>query len=162
MALVEEIRTDRQLTEVAKVSKNGGTDIALVMTDAEKKKAPCFAIRDGKTCTAGSSCPYSHDTKIIAEAKAKVKAKAKAKPKAQPAAAAPEKGKGKGKGKGKCKGKRICWHFNNAPAGCQKGSECTFLHESPAMAAKVEAPSAPAQPNAASTVSQPAGRAGAQ
>ena len=55
LVLVEEIRTDRQLAEVAKVYKNGGTDIALVMTDAEKKKAPCFAIRDGKTCTDGSS-----------------------------------------------------------------------------------------------------------
>ena len=77
LALMEEIRTDRQLAEIAKVCKNGGTDIALVMTDTEKKKAPCFAIRDGKTCAAGSSCPYSHDTKIIAEAKAKAKAKAK-------------------------------------------------------------------------------------
>ena len=46
LALVEKIRTDRQLAEVAKVNKNGGTDIALVMADAEKKKAPCFAIRD--------------------------------------------------------------------------------------------------------------------
>ena len=44
LALVEEIRADRQLAEVAKVYKNGGTDVALVM-EAEKKKAPCFAIR---------------------------------------------------------------------------------------------------------------------
>ena len=66
------------------------------------------------------------------------------------------------KRKGKGKGKHICWHFNNAPAGCQKGPECTFLHESPAMAAKVKALSAPAQPNAASTVSLPACCAGAQ
>ena len=111
LALVEEIRTDRQFAEVAKVYKNGGTDIALVMKDAEKKKAPCFAIRDGKTCAARSSCPYNHDTKIVAEAKPKAKAKAKAKPKAQPAAAALEKGNGKGKGKGKGQGKRICLHF---------------------------------------------------
>ena len=66
------------------------------MTDAEKKKAPYFAIRDGKTCTAGSSCPYSHDAKTNAWTKAKAKAKTNAKPKAQPAAAALEKRKGKG------------------------------------------------------------------
>ena len=36
LALVEQIRTDRQLAEVAKVYKNGGTDVALVMTEAEK------------------------------------------------------------------------------------------------------------------------------
>ena len=100
------------------------------MTDAEEKKDPCFAIRDGKTCTAGSSCLNSHDAKIFAEAKRKAKAKAKAKPKAQPAAAAPEKINVKGKEKCKGKGKRICGHFNNASAGCQKGSECIFLHES--------------------------------
>ena len=57
LALVEEIRTDRLIAEVAKVYKNGGMDIAPVMTDVEKKKAPCFAIRDGKTRAAGSSCP---------------------------------------------------------------------------------------------------------
>ena len=98
------IRTDRQLAEVAKVYKKGGTDIALVMKDAEKKNAPCFAIRDGKTYAARSSCLYSHDTKIIAEAKAKTKAKAK--PEALPASVATEKGKGKEKSKDK--GKRIC------------------------------------------------------
>ena len=121
---------------------------------------PCFAVKDGKTCAAGASCPYSHKPDIIAAAKAKAKEKEKAKAKAQAAAAAPE--KGKGKGKGKSKGKRICWHFNNQPSGCQKGSACTFLRESPAMAARVEAPSAPAQPSVASTVNQPTGRAGAQ
>ena len=103
MALVEEIRTDRLLAKVAKVYLNRGTDISLVMTDAEKKKFLCFAICDGKTCTAGSSCPYCHDSKIIAEVEAKAKTEANAKPKAQPAAAAPEKGKSKGKGKGKGK-----------------------------------------------------------
>ena len=40
LALVEEIRTDRQLAEIAKVYQNGGTDIALVMADAGKKKTP--------------------------------------------------------------------------------------------------------------------------
>ena len=80
LAPVEKIRTNRLLAEVAKVYKNGNTDIALVMTNAEKKKAPCFALRDGKTFTAGNSYPYSHDTKIIAETKTKAKAKAKAKP----------------------------------------------------------------------------------
>ena len=34
LALVEEIRTDRQLAQVAKVYKNGGTDIAIVITNA--------------------------------------------------------------------------------------------------------------------------------
>ena len=43
-------------------------------------------------------------------------------------------GKGKGKTKGSSKGKRICSFFNNG--GCQRGSACTFLHETPAMAAK--------------------------
>ena len=50
LALVEEIRMDRQLAEVANVYKNGSTVIALVKIDAEEKKAPCFAIRDCKTC----------------------------------------------------------------------------------------------------------------
>ena len=36
LALVEEIRTDRQLAEVAKVYKNGGTDVALVMGREEE------------------------------------------------------------------------------------------------------------------------------
>ena len=50
LALVEEIRTDRRLVEIAKVYKKEGIDVALVMTEAEKKKAPCFATRDGKPC----------------------------------------------------------------------------------------------------------------
>ena len=48
LALVEVIRTDRQLAEVAKVYKNGGTGVALVVTQVEKKRVPCFVIRDGK------------------------------------------------------------------------------------------------------------------
>ena len=40
LALVEDIHTDRQLAQFAKVYKIGGTVIALVMTSAEKKKAP--------------------------------------------------------------------------------------------------------------------------
>ena len=42
--LVEEIRTDCQLADVAKVYKNGGTIIALVMTDAEKNNVLYLAI----------------------------------------------------------------------------------------------------------------------
>ena len=98
------------------------------MTDAEKKKAPCFLVRDGKSCTAGAKCAYSHDPKVIAEAKAKAKARAKGKAKAAPA----KKGE-KGAGKGKVKGKQICWHYNQ-PDGCRKGSACGFLHEAPAVA----------------------------
>ena len=56
LALVEEIRTDRQLAEVAEVYRNGVKMVALVMTEAEKKKAPSFAIRDGRPRAAGSSC----------------------------------------------------------------------------------------------------------
>ena len=146
--LIEEIRTDRQLAEVAKVYKNGGTDVALVgMTEAEKKKAPCFALRDGKPCAAGGSCPYSHDARVIAEAKAKAKAKAKGKAKA-----APKGGKGQGKGKVRDpnRPKGVCKFFNSSN-GCNLGSSCTFLHERPAMAAqsvsdpssKTEAPAVP-------------------
>ena len=138
-SVVERIRSDKQLAEVAKVFKSGGADHALVMTDAEKKKAPCFLVRDGKSCTAGAKCAYSHDPKVIAEAKAKAKAKAKGKAKAAPA----KKGE-KGTGKGKVKGKQICWHFNQ-PDGCRKGSACTFLHEAPAVAATQSATSS-AQP----------------
>ena len=131
--LIEEIRTERQLAEVAKVYKNGGTDVALVgMTEAEKKKAPCFALRDGKPCAAGGSCPYSHDATVIAEAKAKAKAKAKGKAKA-----APKGGKGQGKGKVRDpnRPKGVCKFFNSSN-GCNLGSSCTFLHERPAMAAQ--------------------------
>ena len=107
VTIVEEIRTDRQLAElaeVAKVNKNGGTDIALMMTDAEKKNASASPSATASRVLLGAR-PYSHDTQIIAEAqtKAKAKAKAKAKSKAQPAAAATEKGKGKGKGKGRAR-----------------------------------------------------------
>ena len=138
--LIEEIRTDRQLAEVAKVYKNGGTDIALVgMTEAEKKKAPCFALRDGKPCAAGGSCPYSHDARVIAEAKAKAKAKPKGKAKA-----APKNGKGQGKGKVRDpnRPKGVCKFFNGSN-GCNLGSSCTFLHERPAMAAQSVADSSP-------------------
>ena len=108
VGLIEEIRTERQLAEVAKVYKNGGTDVALVMTEEQKKKAPCFKLRDGQKCPLGNTCPYSHDGKIIAEARAKAQARAKAKAHATaPAPAAPAlgKGNGKGKSKGKDKGK---------------------------------------------------------
>ncbi len=129
--LIEEIRTERQLAEVAKIYKNGGADVALVgMTEAEKKKAPCFAIRDGKPCAAGGSCPYSHDAKIIAEAKAKAKAKAKGKAKAAPKGA---KGQGKGRVRDPNRPKGVCKFFNSS-TGCNLGSSCTFLHERPAMA----------------------------
>ena len=69
----------------------------------EQKKMPCFAVRDGKTCAAGASCPYPHKPDIIAAAKAKAKEreKAKAKAKAQPAAAAPEKAKARAKARAK-------------------------------------------------------------
>lgn len=145
-SLVEELRTERQLAEVAKVYKTGGAEHALVMTDAEKKKAPCFALRDGKTCPAGARCAYSHDPKVIAEAKAKKqeKDKSKAKPDAGKGESKDKnKGKGKGKGGGKNKpsGQQVCWHFNQ-PSGCQKGSACKFLHESPAMAASTASKSA--------------------
>ena len=67
--LMEEMRPERQLAEVAKVYKKGGTDVALVaMIEAEKNKAPCIAFRDGKPCAAGGLCPYSHNAKIIVEA----------------------------------------------------------------------------------------------
>ena len=134
-----------------------------MMTDAEKKKVPCFAIRDGKTCAAGSSSLYSDEPKIIASRGAR-RNKAKAKSKAEPAAAAAEKAKSKCKGRKKARARAnlsTYWHCIYSPAGCQKGSECTFWHEA-LMAAKVETASALAQPSAASTVSQPAGRADAQ
>ena len=54
LALVGDIRTERQLAKVAKVYNNGDTDIALVMTDADKKNAPCvvFSRYAGRVCAA--------------------------------------------------------------------------------------------------------------
>ena len=97
---------------------------------ADKKTLPCFKVRDGAKCEAGDSCPYSHDRQVIEAAKKAKQGKGKSG------------GKGKGKTKGKGKGKRICSFFNNG--GCQRGSACTFLHETPAMAAKAPEAAAPA------------------
>ena len=47
-------------------------------------------------------------------------------------------------------------------AGCLEGFKFSFLRENPTMAEKVKAPIVPALPNTTSTVSLPAGRAGAQ
>jgi hypothetical protein len=127
--LIEEMRTERQLAEVAKVYKNGGTDMAMIgMTDEQKKRAPCFSLRDGKTCTAGSSCPYSHDPKVIAQARTDKEKSGKGKGKSKGT------GKGKNDGKGSQRTKGVCKFFNS-PAGCTLGSRCIYLHERPAMAA---------------------------
>ena len=53
LVFLEKIRTDRQIAEVAQIYKNENTDVALVVTDAEKKKAHCFATCESKTCAAG-------------------------------------------------------------------------------------------------------------
>ena len=135
--LVQHLREEKQQKELSKLYK-GSLDHALpASTPEEKAKMPCFAIRDGKECPHGSACQYSHDPKIIAEARKKVKEKEKGKGKGK---GKEGKGKGKGKSKGKSKTKdknapnKICVAFNS-PQGCMRGSACTYLHERPAMAA---------------------------
>ena len=93
---------------------------------ADKKTLPCFKVRDDAQCEAGNSCPYSHDRQVIETAKKAKQEKGKG----------GDKGKGKNQGKGK--DKRICSFFNSE--GCQRGSACTFLHETPAIAAKAAEP----------------------
>ena len=138
--LVEIRRNERQEHELNKLFAGGtATSAALpagqkgagkgtkgtkgVKGKNDKKDMPCFALRDGKTCAAGSSCPYSHDATVIAEAKAKKKGSGKGK----------NKGTKGGTGKGKVK--QICRDFNTPGKGCLRGSTCHFLHEQPAMAA---------------------------
>ena len=134
--LVQQRREERQANELAKLFTQPGTQQGVALAAvADKKTLPCFKIRDGAKCEAGNSCPYSHDRQVIETAKKAKQGKGKGG------------GKGKGKTKGKGKGKRICSFFNNG--GCQRGSACTFLHETPAMAAKAPEPAAPAAAQAA-------------
>ena len=142
--LIEEARQEKQSKQIDQLYENGSAanalaaSTALPATPEEKKKLPCFYVRDGKACPNGASCAYSHQKDVIDKAK-----------KAKEAAQAGGKGKGKGKdkgqkGKGKGKGK-IC-HFFNSDKGCNMGSACKMLHEAPAMAAKVDqTPANPAQ-----------------
>ena len=141
---IEEARQEKQSKQIDQLYENGSAanalaaSTALPATPEEKKKLPCFYVRDGKACPNGASCAYSHQKDVIDKAK-----------KAKEAAQAGGKGKGKGKdkgqkGKGKGKGK-IC-HFFNSDKGCNNGSACKMLHEAPAMAAKVDqTPANPAQ-----------------
>ena len=148
-------REERQQKELSKLYK-GSLDHALAASSpSEKAKMPCFAIRDGKACSKGKDCPYSHDPKIIKEAKEK-KEKAAANGKGKGKSG---KGKGKDGGKGKSKdkggkGKKICAAFNSN-VGCMRGSACRDLHEAPAMAAAlVAAPAAATPATAPATQSQ--------
>ena len=129
--LVQQRREERQANELAKLFTQPGTQQGVALAAvADKKTLPCFKIRDGAKCEAGNSRPYSHDRQVIETAKKAKQGKGKGG------------GKGKGKTEGKGKGKRICSFFNNG--SCQRGSACTFLHETPAMAAKAPEPAAPA------------------
>ena len=144
--LIEEIRQEKQSKQIDQLYENGSAATALAASTAlpatpeEKKKLPCFYVRDGKPCPNGASCAYSHQKDVIDKAK-----------KAKEAAQAGGKGKGKGKdkgqkGKGKGKGKGKICSFFNSDKGCNMGSACKMLHEAPAMAAKVDqTPANPAQ-----------------
>ena len=146
--LVDQRRTERQQAELVKVFQSGGAEIALpAANDVEKGQKPCFVMRDKGTCDKGAACPYSHDPKIIEKAK---RAKAE--------------GKGKGKGKGgglkptpKPAPKKICRFFNSAK-GCSHGSQCTWLHERPAMAAPPVAAPPTAAPDKTPTATKDAGK----
>ena len=128
--LVQQRREERQANELAKLFTQPGSQQGVALAAvADKKTLPCFKIRDGAKCEAGDSCPYSHDRQVIEAAKKAKQGKGK--------------GGSKSKGKGKGTGKRICSLFNNG--GCQRGSACTFLHETPAMAAKTPEAAAPAK-----------------
>ena len=136
--LVQQRREERQANEIAKLFRQPGTQQGVALAAvADKKTLPCFKVRDGAKCEAGDSCPYSHDRQLIEAAKKAKQGKGKGGGKSG----------GKGKTKGKGKGKRICSFFNNG--GCQRGSACTFLHETPAMAAKAPEAAAPAAAPAA-------------
>ena len=149
--LIIQKREEKQQKDLLKLYRGGSNDMALPATPAEKAKMPCFAIRDGKECAKGKSCPYSHDPKVIREAKEKKeKANAKGKGKGKDGGKSKDKGKDGGKGKGKDKGgkgKKICAAFNSN-VGCMRGSACRDLHETPAMAAAPAVPPPPAAPAA--------------
>ena len=146
--LIEEARQEKQSKQIDQIYENGSAANALAAATAlpatpeEKKKLPCFYLRDGKPCPNGAGCAYSHQKDVIDKAK-----------KAKEAAPAGGKGKGKGKdkgqkGKGKGKGKGKICHFFNTDKGCNMGSACQMLHEAPAMAAKVDQTPAKATPKA--------------
>ncbi len=146
--LIEEARQEKQSKQIDQIYENGSAanalaaSTALPATPEEKKKLPCFYLRDGKPCPNGAGCAYSHQKDVIDKAK-----------KAKEAAPAGGKGKGKGKdkgqkGKGKGKGKGKICHFFNTDKGCNMGSACQMLHEAPAMAAKVDQTPAKATPKA--------------
>ena len=134
--LVQQIREERQANELAKILTQPGTQqrVALAVV-ADKKTLPCFKIRDGAKCEVCNSCPYSHDRQVIETAKKVKQGKGKGG------------GKGKGNTNGKGKDKLIYSFFKNE--GCQRGSACTFLHDTLAMAAKAPEPAAPAAAQAA-------------
>ena len=108
--LIEEARQEKQSKQIDQIYENGSAanalaaSTALPATPEEKKKLPCFYLRDGKQCPNGAGCAYSHQKDVIDKAKkvkeasAGGKGKGKGKDKGQ---------KGNGKGKGKGKGK-IC------------------------------------------------------
>ena len=130
--LVQQRREERQANELAKLFAQPGSQQGVALAAVtDKKTLPCFKVRDGARCEAGDACPYSHDRQVIEAANKAKQGKGKGG------------GKSNGKGKGKGKGKRICSFFNNG--GCQRGSACTFLHETPAMAAKTPEAAAPAK-----------------
>ena len=148
-SLVTRRREEKQQKELLKLYRGGTNDMALPATPEEKAKMPCFAIRDGKVCPRGTDCPYSHDPQVINAARAKGKGKGKdagkgagKQPNANGKGKDGAKGKAGGKGNGRPprgggKGKKICAAFNS-PQGCMRGSACTDLHETPAMAASFQ------------------------
>ena len=147
--LIEEARQEKQSKQIDQIYENGSAanalaaSTALPATPEEKKKLPCFYLRDGKQCPNGAGCAYSHQKDVIDKAKKAKEASAGGKGKGK----GKDKGqKGNGKGKGKGKGK-IC-HFFNTERGCNMGSACQMLHEAPAMAAKVDQTPAKATPKA--------------
>ena len=68
-AHVDVVKEEQQQKELLKLYR-GGANLALPATPEEKAKMPCFALRDGKPCPRGATCPYSHDNAVIEAAKA--------------------------------------------------------------------------------------------
>ena len=99
--------------------------MALVASTPEQRKTmPCLKIRDGAACSAGASCQYSHDPKVIEEAREKKAAKEKEKEKDKTAANAKAKRDPSKQKQGNKSGKKGVCRFYNSPKGCQQGSRC--------------------------------------
>jgi hypothetical protein len=135
--VLEESKQERNRRQLDSLYEAGNVSSALAATPEEKKKMPCFLLRDGKSCPHGSSCQYSHSPAVID--KARKEKEMRDRQKGEPKGKSGKGGKGKdGKGKGKGKG-AICPHYNS-PQGCHYGSACRFLHETPAVAANALIP----------------------